>query len=90
MKENVVSTAEKSKPQPELTNEEFIARLMKFSDRGAMMQVFIIEGLRLYSDAVLAGKVKLLEDMANGPISGEAWVACAEEYLREERARFGR
>lgn len=81
-----MNTAEESK----LTNEEFITRLMRFSERGAMMQAFIIEGLRLYSDAVLAGKVKLLEDMANGPISGEAWIACAEEYLREERARFGR
>ena len=35
------------------TNVEFITDLMEFSNNGPMIQVYVLEALRLYSDSVV-------------------------------------
>lgn len=37
-----------------LNNEEFVAELMKFSPKGALGQIFVIEAIRYYSERVVA------------------------------------
>lgn len=67
------------------TNEEFIADLMAFSRRGALMQIFVIQALRSYSvDVVDAGPVACHSPL----ISGEAWVDCAKEALEKLEKQY--
>ena len=68
------------------TNSEFLDELMSFSDHGALMQAFVIEGLRLYANQVVAAD---LSSMKNGFILPEAWKGCAEEYLTAWRNNYG-
>ena len=71
------------------TNIEFMQRIMDFSSTGGLMQTFILHAVESYSQHVVDNSDKLIEDMKDNVISGEAWVASAEEYLREIKARRG-
>ncbi len=66
------------------TNEELISNLMNFAKSGPMMQAFIIEGLRIYSEQV---KKADLSNMADGFVNPETWKACAVEYLQTLESR---
>ncbi len=66
------------------TNVEFIVNLMDFSSQGALMQAFVLEGLRLYSEQVLADKSVWSEDFFIGQ---SAWKGCAEEALAKLASR---
>jgi hypothetical protein len=68
------------------TNVEFITDLMNFASSGPLMQAFVLEGLRLYSDSVVRNQDQIPED---GFVSRRVWVGCAEEFLAklEERHR---
>ena len=66
------------------TNVEFITDLMEFSDNGPMIQVYVLEALRLYSDSVVQNQDQIPED---GFISRRIWVSCAEEVLKKLEAR---
>lgn len=66
------------------TNVEFITELMEFPQSGPLMQVFVIEALRLYSDSVVQRQDEIPEDSI---ISRRAWVACAEEVLAKLKER---
>jgi hypothetical protein len=61
------------------TNVEFITELMEFSDSGPMMQAYVLEALRLYSDSVVQNQDQIPE---NGFVSRRVWVGCAEEVLK--------
>lgn len=60
------------------TNIEFMANLMQFSPTGPMMQLFTIEGLRKYSEMVLAAPNEQLD---NGVVNPESWKSCARDFL---------
>lgn len=60
------------------TNLEFVVELMEFSNNGPMIQAYVLEALRLYSDSVVQNQDQIPED---GFISRRLWVACAEEVL---------
>lgn len=62
------------------TNEQFIARMMNYSKGGALMQMFILQCLDKYAEAVAAASPESLE---TGMISGKAWHACAVELKAE-------
>lgn len=65
------------------SNTDFIADLMNFSNQGALIQPFVIEGIYQYAKQVLA---KPLPD--NGFISPAAWTACAQEVLEKLEQRL--
>jgi len=69
--------------QPE-TNIEFITRIMDFSKNGALMQPYILEALRIYSERI---KDADLSSMDNGMICPDAWRSCAVEALKELEER---
>ena len=66
------------------TNVEFITDLMEISNNGPMIQVYVLEALRLYSDSVVQNQDQIPED---GFISRRLWVSCAEEVLKKLEAR---
>lgn len=68
------------------TNVEFIVELMEFSNNGPLIQAYVLEALRLYSDSVVQNQDQIPEE---GFISRKLWVSCAEEVLAklEERNR---
>jgi hypothetical protein len=65
------------------SNTEFISDLMNFSEQGALIQPFVIEGIYQYAKQVLANP---LSD--NGFISPAAWTACAQEVLDKLEQRL--
>lgn len=68
------------------TNVEFMVELMEFAKSGPVMQAYVLEALRLYSDSVVQNQDQIPED---GFVSRRVWVGCAEEVLTklEERNR---
>lgn len=58
------------------TNTQFIKHLMDFSNNGALMQAFVLTAIEKYSDAVAKADP---DELNNGFISGNAWIACAKE-----------
>ena len=68
------------------TNVEFITELMEVSRNGPMIQAYVLEALRLYSDSVVQNQNQhqIPED---GFISRRLWVSCAEEVLKKLEAR---
>jgi hypothetical protein len=68
------------------TNEEFIGDLLAFSDHGGLIQIFIVEAIRSYSEQV-ASTPKPVED-GNGFISAIAWHGCATEVLQKMKENY--
>ena len=62
------------------TNIKFMVNLLEFSRSGALMHVFVLEGLRLYAQEVMNADP---EDLGNALISGKTWQLCAKEYLEK-------
>lgn len=63
-----------------MTNEEKIQHMTRFSNYGALKQVFIMEGLRKYAEMCMAVEP---EKLSNGFISGETWQRVAGEVFKE-------
>lgn len=59
-----------------LTNDQVLARLMKFSRSGALMQAFIIEACRRYAEACAEAPAETFDSPL---LHGAAWKACAVE-----------
>jgi len=68
------------------TNEEFIADLMQFSRRGALMHAFIFQALDTFSARVSKLKPSECETTM---VSGEAWHDCGVELQEKLKARLG-
>ena len=47
-------------------------------------QAFVMEALSRYAKSVTANKATLIEQMKDGFISGEAWVASAEAWVETD------
>lgn len=66
------------------TNVEFVVELMEFSKNGPLIQAYVLEALRLYSESVVQNQDQIPED---GFISRKLWVSCAEEVLVKLKER---
>lgn len=66
------------------TNVEFIVELMEFSNNGALIQAYVLEALRIYSESVVQNQDQIPEE---GFISRKLWVSCAEEILAKLKER---
>ena len=62
------------------TNTEFLVDLMDFSSTGALMQLFVLEGIRIYAEMVRDDESVWPE---NSFVSQAAWKKCAEEVLQK-------
>lgn len=72
----------KKKPQ---TNLEFVSQLMRFSQFGAMAQVFVIQALDQYSKAVAESDPK---EFDNQLIHAEVWQGVAKEIQGKLKERM--
>ncbi len=61
------------------TNVELITHIMEYSKHGGLMQGFIIDALTKYSQHLINNEDKVIEQMKDSFVSGEAWVGCAKE-----------
>lgn len=64
--------SEKMRP----TNMQTVRDIMSYSDYGPLIQAFVMEGLRSYSELIL--ETDLPE---NGFIAPDLWKGCAKEVL---------
>lgn len=74
------------------TNEQFVRDLMMFSRRGALIQPFVLQALRVFSKMVVEHHAsgKLAEQMKGGWfVNPEAWADCAKEVLEKMDAQYG-
>lgn len=70
------------------TNEDLMQDLMQFSPRGALCQIFIIQAVQKYVDAIIkAGPNCLGEDSM---VNSEAWHAVAVDIKQRMDAFYGR
>ena len=65
------------------TNMQTVRSIMLYSDYGALIQAFVMEGLRSYSELIL--QTELPE---NGFSSSELWKGCAQEVLNKLNQHF--
>lgn len=66
-------------------NTDLVKDLMNFSPYGALGQIFIIQALEFYCNAVIAEPIK--EDQKNGLINPVAWKGTAED-IKKRMADF--
>jgi hypothetical protein len=71
-----------------MTNEEFLVHLMNFSRNGALMQGFIMEGLRIYSEQVLEMDDEDRAKMNKSFIPYDSWASCAREMLEAQDEKY--
>jgi hypothetical protein len=84
-------TLGKSKrPTKRETNDEFVNRLMNFSQSGAMMQLFILDALSKQADAVANMPFEEFEKKfgPNSLFSPLAWHQTAKELQAELKERL--
>ncbi|WP_201486216.1 hypothetical protein [Pseudomonas sp. OF001] len=60
------------------TNEELINHLMNWAKSGPLMQAYILEAIRAYSEGVAAAPQGFMDGHM---VSEDAWRACGREYL---------
>ena len=69
-----------------MTNEEFVANLMQFSDHGALMQILIIDLLTKGAERVASAPVV---DDGHSMINMHAWQRCAAELRDRLAVKYG-
>lgn len=58
------------------TNVEVVTNLMEHSRAGALIQPFVIQAIRVYSEMCIE---KGAAHFDSGLMSGQAWIVCAED-----------
>ncbi len=70
------------------TNVQFLTRICNFSTHGALMQMFVIDALTKHADRIVEHAEEVKAQMAEGFISGEAWVSVAKELQAELNKKY--
>lgn len=74
-----------------MSNVEWLTHICEFSDHGALMQIFVLDGLSKWADHIVeCGREAVVKSFDNGAgrlIDGNAWYDTAVELQRrfEER-----
>lgn len=77
-------------PKRNETNVEFVQSLMEVSNYGALAQLFIIDAIDKWSKKVAeVGLDEVRRQMADSPISPDAWYGVAVEIQRKLKERSG-
>lgn len=69
-----------------MTNAEFVKDFMTFGS--PMNQVWLLEAICKYAEQCVESKEAMIEAMQDGFISGEAWVAAAEEWQKRWQQNY--
>jgi coenzyme F420-reducing hydrogenase delta subunit len=69
------------------TNVQLLNRVCKFSRNGALAQVFLLQAVEKYADAVIAAGPDAVDTAL---VSGAAWHATAQEWKEELSKHFGK
>lgn len=69
-----------------MTNVEFVTELMEFSPNGALSQLFIMEAIRKYAEAVSHAKPEEVDSVF---IDGASWVRVAQDIKARLDERHG-
>ena len=73
------------------TNKEFVNdTFFGFSPTGPMTEMFLLDAVTKYAESVVDDKDALIAEMADGFISGEAWVKTAEYILEKFNEKYGK
>jgi hypothetical protein len=70
------------------TNEEFVLELMNYSPFGTLSQVFIIEAIRFYSEAVEREGTEASDEDSTKVIFPAAWHGIAVDISRRLKANY--
>ena len=76
-----MSFKSKAPKAPLKTNVERINDFMEYGS--PLNQAFVIHAMRTIAEAVVKDKKALKASMKDHPINPEAWIACAEEWLKQ-------
>jgi hypothetical protein len=68
------------------SNTEFVVDIMNYSECGGMIQMFVIEALRYYSEQVANGVMPKSDP--NAFINPRDWWHCAREVQKKIRAKY--
>ena len=68
-----------------LNNIKFVEQLMSVSPYGGLVQAFVIEALRSYSEHVASAEV---DYNPNALIDPETWKKIAEDVLKQIKAQY--
>lgn len=69
------------------TNVQRVTRYMEINACGPLAQAFVIEAINKYAEQVLVNKAKLRKQMENHMVHPDAWIGCAEEWLKTAPGR---
>lgn len=72
-------------PKSPGTNIDFLTHVMEFAPTGALMQGFVLEGLRIYAEQVMAATDAEWSDHC--VVSLPVWKRCAKHFLDELKKR---
>lgn len=78
----------KAPAREDLTNVEFVTKLMEFSKFGPLAQLFVIDALDKWSQKIIDSQEQVLVQMKDGFVSGEAWVGVAKEINAKVKAQY--
>jgi hypothetical protein len=70
------------------TNEQFVARIMKFSQHGALMQLFVLDALGKMADKVAESTPADYPE--NCFVHPESWIGVAKELQAALNEHLGR
>jgi hypothetical protein len=70
-------------PKPRMTNTQLVREIMNYSEHGPLIQAFVLEALRSYSEMILQNDLP-----ENGFIAPELWKGCAQEVINKLDAHF--
>jgi hypothetical protein len=68
------------------TNEEFVADLMRYSPRGVLGQVFVVEAIRFYAEQVVAQGPQESDGVQF--IDPKAWYDIAQDVLKRVKKNY--
>lgn len=70
-----------------MTNIQFMESLMTYSNYGALVQVFVIEAIRNYSESVIAD-TSVWPD--NALVAQATWKGIAQEIMVKSNSKYGK
>jgi hypothetical protein len=73
--------------QPEPTNVEVLNEFMEFGS--PLRQGFVVEALTRYAKQVTSNPDAVRAGMKDAFISADAWIQCAEDWMKIARAKYG-
>lgn len=77
----------KAPAREDMTNVEFVTKLMEFSQFGPLAQLFVLDALDKWSQKIIDNEATVLATMKDGFIAGEAWVGVAKEINKKIKER---